>query len=111
MQQNPTFIIIVGSSEDQYPLNISGFDSIGLTDPFNFHASQNGMKFTSRDRDNDLRSDNCAHYYGGFWHSNCGGFEINDDPNDDASILYLNGQWYGTTLVEMKVRPKNCVID
>ena len=24
----------IGSAEDQYPLNISGFDSIGLTDPF-----------------------------------------------------------------------------
>ena len=100
----------VGSSEDQYPLNVSGFDSIGLTDPFNLAISQNGMKFTSRDRDNDLYSGNCAHSMGGFWYSNCGGLEINDDPND-GSTLYLNGQWHDPTLIEMKVRPKNCVID
>ena len=103
----------VGSPEDQYPLNISGFDS-GLTDPFsNYYISQNGMKFTSRDRDNDLHSSNnynCAHTYGGFWYSACGGLLVNADPND-FSTLYLNGQWQDTTLIEMKVRPKNCVID
>ena len=100
----------IGSANDQYPLNTSGFDSIGLTDPFNSFTPQNGMKFTSRDRDNDLYILNCAYHRGGFWHSKCGGFEINDDPND-SSTLYLNGQWHGTTLIEMKVRPKNCVIN
>ena len=102
----------VGSSEDQYPLNISGFDSIGVTDPFNDPVWQplNGMKFTSRDRDNDLHSGNCAHYHGGFWYTACGGLEINDHPSS-SSELYLNGQWYKPTLIEMKVRPKNCNID
>ena len=101
----------VGSPEDQYPLNISGFESIGLTDPFNAHTSQNGMKFSSRDRDNDfLYSGNCAYYRGGFWHSNCGGLQVNDNPND-STILYLNGEWHNPTLIEMKVRPKNCDID
>jgi len=38
-----------GSAEDQYPLNISGFDSIGWTDPFDSGCSLNGMKFTSHD--------------------------------------------------------------
>ena len=33
----------VGSTEDQYPLNISGFDSIGLTDPFNSFGLLNGI--------------------------------------------------------------------
>ena len=95
----------VGSAKDQYPLNIAGFDTIGLTDPL---KSQNGMKFTSRDRDNDLYSSgNCARYKGGFWHNNCGGLQINDDPSD-TTILLLNGQWYNPILTEMKVRPKNC---
>ena len=97
----------VGSAKDQYPLNISGFDTIGLTDPFNTLGSLNGMKFSSRDRDNDLYSGNCAYYEGGFWYNNCGGLEINDDPNSN-SILYLNGQWHNPILIEMKVRPKNC---
>ena len=43
----------IGSTEYRYLLNISGFNSIGLTDPFNTHPL-NGMKFSSRDRDNDL---------------------------------------------------------
>ena len=100
----------VGSSEDQYPLNISGFDSIGLSDPFNYGPSLNGMKFSSRDRDNDFNSGNCGHYLGGSWHSICGGLYINNDPND-STTLRLNGQWHNPTLIEMKVRPKNCVID
>jgi len=33
----------VGSTEQ---LNISGFDSIGLTNPFSYHGQLNGMKFT-----------------------------------------------------------------
>ena len=37
----------IGSAEDQYSLNISGFDSIGLTDPFISGHPLNGMKFTS----------------------------------------------------------------
>ena len=89
----------IGSAEDQYPLNISGFDSIGLTDPFNepFLPAAN-VKFTSRDRDNDLhRIYNCGQHYGGFWHSNYGGFEINDGPNDSFTFN-LNGQCVMTTL-------------
>ena len=42
---------VVGPPEDQYQLTISGFDSIGLTDPFNARSTGllNKMKFTSRD--------------------------------------------------------------
>ena len=43
----------VGPAEDQYQLSISGFDSVGLTDPFSTHAL-NSMKFFSADHDNDL---------------------------------------------------------
>ena len=42
----------IGSAEDQYPLNISGFDSIGLTDPF-ASGGLNQMKFTTCGQDND----------------------------------------------------------
>ena len=54
---------VIGPAEDQYPLNISGFDSIGLTDPFGDHPLA-GIKFTSRDRDNDFNIRNCEHYDG-----------------------------------------------
>ena len=39
----------IGSAEGQYPLNISGFDSIGLTYPIISGRPLNGMKFTSHD--------------------------------------------------------------
>ena len=36
----------IGSAEDQYPLKILGFDSIGLTDPFDSAGNPlNGLKF------------------------------------------------------------------
>ena len=99
----------IGVDKEQYPLTISGFDSIGLTDPFNLDGnSLNGMKFTSRDRDNDLHNSiNCATRYGGFWYTTCGGLEIND--RYDSSMLYLNGQWHTTPFLEMKVKPQNCI--
>ena len=41
----------VGSPEDQYPLNISGFNRIALTDPFVDYDDRilNGLRFTSCD--------------------------------------------------------------
>ena len=63
---------VIGPAEDQYPLNISGSDSIGLTDPFHSSHPIIGMKFSSHDRDNDLDSNgNCAHQRGGWWHRGC----------------------------------------
>jgi len=59
----------IRSAEDQYPLNISGFDSIGLINPFGSGHSLNGMKFTSHDQDNYQGQDyNCAIDRGGWWH-------------------------------------------
>ena len=81
----------IGSAEDQYPLNISGFDSIGLTDPFDSGHSLNGMKFSSRDQDNDLLSINCAYYGGGWWHHSCSYIQLNEAY--PASLMYLNNEW------------------
>ena len=99
----------IGSAEDQYPLNISGFDSIGLTDPFDSGHSLNGMKFTSHDRDNDLHTNNCAHYHGGWWARSCNYIQLNKPYNQH--LIYLNGEWNYPTLVGMKIRPQNCIID
>ena len=49
----------VGPANSQYQLSISGFTGIN-TDPFTTY-SLNGMKFTTKDRDNDkYSSGNCA---------------------------------------------------
>ena len=97
----------VGSAKDQYKLTISGFDSIGLTDVFNdIYASQNGMSFTSRDRDNDRRSlGNCG-YYGGWWYNNCGYIFLNNVYT--GGTMFLNGDWHRTPFVKMKIRIKDC---
>ncbi|XP_065902540.1 fibrinogen C domain-containing protein 1-like [Dysidea avara] len=78
----------VGPCEDQYQLSISGFDSVGLTDPFRA-ARINSMKFTTHDRDNDLSVGNCAESSGGWWWNNCNYIEINDPYGSNE--IYLNG--------------------
>ena len=97
----------VGPAEDQYQLSISGFDSVGLTDPFDHSSTTrlNGMKFSSRDRDNDLSSGNCAHYRGGWWYNNCGAVHVHDD---DATIIIINREWHAPELLEIKIRPCDC---
>ena len=97
----------IGPAKDQYPLNISGFDGNGLTDPFENSHSLNGMKFTSRDQDNDLNpSNNCAQYQGGWWYRSCSYIYLNGDYND----MRINPSQY-SKFVEMKIRPQNCEID
>ena len=60
---------VVGNEASNYRLSASGYwGNIG--DAF---SSENGMMFTTYDRDNDLRSGtNCAAYSGGgFWYNSC----------------------------------------
>ena len=98
----------VGPAEDQYQLSISGFDSVGLTDPFSSHDFNN-MKFSTADRDNDLSSGNCALGEGGWWLRRCSHIELNNDYNNTK--LLLNGQWHDVPSVELKVRPLNCKLE
>lgn len=68
------------------------------------------MKFSSRDRDNDLwSSDNCALYDGGWWHRSCSHISLNEAYNN--LYIYLNRKDQYPTSVEMKIRPHNCNID
>ena len=100
----------IGSAKEQYLANISGFDSIGLTDPSASDEPLNGMKFTSRDRDNDKASDsNCAHNRGGWWHHSCSYMHLNRKYSE--IIMLLNSQWNILSFVEMKIRPQNCETD
>ena len=98
----------IGSAEDQYPLNISGFDTIGhgWRDPFHW-SRLNGMKFTTRDRDNDLYHGNCGRY-GGWWYNSCSFLYINKEY--DRISLNIYGNHYAT-IVEIKIRPQNCDIN
>ncbi|XP_056001826.1 ryncolin-1-like [Ostrea edulis] len=66
--QYSTFV--VGSRSDKYRLKVTGFrGSFGMKDSFAYH---NGMKFSTKDSDNDRSSSNCAVSYGnGWWFNTC----------------------------------------
>ncbi|XP_065895649.1 fibrinogen C domain-containing protein 1-B-like [Dysidea avara] len=111
----------VGPASAQYPLTISGFDGV-TTDPFYISPSHrewslNQMNFTTRDRDNDHQGNgyNCAvHNYGsngsgGWWYNYCSDIVLNNQHNHMYTIR-LNGQWFPLPFVEMKIRPKKCII-
>ena len=61
----------VGPANSQYQLSISGFTGI-TTDPF-FTCPLDGMKFTTKDKDNDRSGINCGSgpNAGGWWHNDC----------------------------------------
>ncbi|XP_048018073.1 microfibril-associated glycoprotein 4-like [Megalobrama amblycephala] len=60
----------VDSEADGYKLHVSGFVDGGAGDSLSY---QNGMKFTTFDKDQDLWKNNCAlqHNMGGFWFKDC----------------------------------------
>ena len=63
------------------------------------------MKFTSRDRDNDLWSDgNCERHEGGWWHRSCSNIYLNAAYNH--ILIILNDQFHYPKFLEMKIRPK-----
>ena len=100
----------VGPANSQYQLNISGFTGI-TTDPFTGHPL-NGMKFTTKDRDNDNKGHNCAvtgdgRNAGGWWHNACSFIHINHQYKHQYSI-YLNWKWHPLRFIEMKIKLITC---
>ena len=99
----------VEPANNQYQLSISGFNGI-TTDPFSY---TNAMKFTTKDKDNDRDSNNCAvnghHDYnaGGWWYRNCAYIHLNHQYKNIHSI-HLNGKWYSLPFIEMKIKPYRC---
>ena len=99
----------VGPANSQYQLNISGFSGV-TTDPFTGHLL-NGMKFTTKDRDNDMKSDgNCAisghgDNAGGWWYNYCSLIQPN---HEDKLTIHLNRKWHFLPFIEMKIKPITC---
>ena len=102
----------VGSANSQYQLSISGFTGI-TTDPFNSGHPLNGMKFTTKDRDNDINGrGNCAvnregANAGGWWHNYCSYIHVNHQYKNKYSI-YLNRKYHPLPFIEMKIKPITC---
>ena len=104
----------VGPANSQYQLSISGFTGITITDPFSSYDI-NGMKFTTKDRDNDkcsINVDNCAlnkngGKAGGWWYKCCSYINPNHQYNHKYSIA-LYSTWYSLPFIEMKIKPYKC---
>ncbi|XP_061177098.1 ficolin-2-like [Saccostrea echinata] len=60
----------VGDETSKYKLSVSGYSgSIFYHDSLLYH---NGMKFSTKDQDNDFTSSNCALFYqGAWWYTSC----------------------------------------
>ena len=95
----------VGSANEEYPLTVGGFTGQG-TDQFSYPSfGQNGMKFTTLDKDNDKWSGNCGdHYKSGWWHNRCYWININKQPPSESGDKASN-----ILFTEMKIRPKDCI--
>lgn len=97
----------VGAATTKYTLNVGGFsgnagDSLA--------ATHNGMKFSTKDQDNDVNSSNCAIVYtGGWWYRKCHASNLNGqylvNSKDHKGIQWWS-TWKKDTLkfTEIKVR-------
>ena len=95
----------VGSASEEYPLTFGGFTGVDI-DQFtskNKNGNLNGTKFSTPDNDNDKNSGKCAAKFG-WWYNNCYWININLQPprGNNGNDIYL--------YAEMKIRPKDCII-
>ena len=105
----------VGPPSSQYQLTISGYSGY-TTDPATQAQSWdliNNMKFTTRDRDNDLWPKNCAvddiGNAGGWWYNSCSIMKLNHQYTSHYMIRF-NYKWYNLPFMEMKIRPTSCSV-
>ena len=100
----------ISNEADGYRLKIGGFSG-NAGDSMLYH---NGMKFSTKDQDNNMSSRNCAEYFqGAWWFNSCYMSHLNGrHPSATVayetkmliswrSFLYINGGWM---LSEMKLK-------
>ena len=104
----------VDGPETNYVLHIGGAERIkGIGN--DSMADHNGYPFTTIDRDNDAwYGDNCAasEYIGdggGWWYGSCFDTALTLSHTGSA-IIYWETQPYYFPHVEMKIRPKKCIV-
>ena len=110
-----------------YKLTVSGYDiaASNLKDSLTLHS---GEAFTTKDRDNDKHSDNCAvMFLGAWWYASCHSVNLNgynynqgDLPHESPKyyakgIIWRNegnvaeqDHYFSWPKVEMKIRRKGC---
>ena len=100
-------VFAVGDVESKYKLTVDGYQGDAGD---NLMLRHNGMKFTTRDRDNDIYKNNCANLYnGGWWYDKCHLSNLNGIYGNSRYGKGLN--WHSFTgfhssliFVEMKIR-------
>ncbi|XP_039963173.1 fibrinogen C domain-containing protein 1-like [Bactrocera tryoni] len=97
---------VVGSESEGYPLQILGTYTGTAGNSLEYHF---GMKFTTRDQDNDLRSHkNCAvHFKGAWWFKSCYDSHLNGEYGQTSTGV----EWFGIAedeslkSAQMMIRP------
>ena len=82
----------VGNAVTKYTRTVSGYGG-DAGDSLTYH---NGMKFSTKDQDNDNSSGNCATVYkGAWWYNNCHRSNLNGLYLVGSHSSYANGvNWY-----------------
>ncbi|KAM4615847.1 fibrinogen C domain-containing protein 1-like [Polymixia lowei] len=100
----------VNPEEDGYPLTVEEYSGTA-GDSLLKHS---GMRFTTKDRDQDQSENNCAAYYqGAWWYRNCHTSNLNGQYLHGGHASYADGvEWsswtgwqYSLKFTEMKIRP------
>ena len=103
----------VGDSTTEYTLTVGGYSGTAGDSLAGHH---NGMKFSTRDNDNDNYSGNCAQYYQGAWwfnycfSSHLNGLYYHNPVHSSANGTVWpswKGWYYSLKFTEMKTRRNN----
>ncbi|KAJ3664156.1 hypothetical protein Zmor_008347 [Zophobas morio] len=106
----------VGDEDEEYILKLLGDYKGNAGDSLVYHA---GMKFTTKDKDNDrYNAGNCGSYRGGgWWYKQCTDSHLtgkylkgNTSPKDEYKVMYwdeFRGSDYSLKTARMMVRPLN----
>ena len=99
----------VGDDDDKYRLTVSGYSGTAG----NSLTYDNNQQFSTKDQDNDDRSDACAQAHtGAWWYSRCGNVNLNgvyySGPNSPrwkgVFWYHWKGPGYSLKATEMKLR-------
>ncbi|XP_078339827.1 microfibril-associated glycoprotein 4-like [Crassostrea virginica] len=102
----------VGDESSKYQLTVSGFEG-NIGDSLLYH---NGMKFSTRDQDNDKYSGgSCSQVsHGAWWYKGCHYSNLNGKYMDTATNDYKSNSWYywknnyeSLQITRMMIRPAN----
>ncbi|XP_062570728.1 fibrinogen C domain-containing protein 1-B-like [Saccostrea cucullata] len=81
----------IGDEDSKYMLAVSGYNGTAGDSLIDFH---NGMRFSTKDQDNDMSGGDCAtKYHGAWWHEDCYQSNLNGQYATSALIGYNYPVW------------------